>query len=271
MYAYGTFRIETEVPTGEGEPIRVEPTTYYFNPLYHASGFVYFVPVAAAFLFLKENRRPKAFLILAPMLLVMGMWRGFSGVMHFPEEAVSMLNSVVMALLAGLSVVWLLGERIGHRHRLATTFLAGGIMLGCCALMLVEIFSSDYVFQIAFFGVISAAVILSGFLVGGFLSRKRFGPVRFLLWFGVGILSATFVLFFVYYAILTFSYFSADLFWMLLGVMLTYAAIYWVGVLPFLVLFFVNDFWRQRFTAVMGLGTVAVSETEAHEAFTSDF
>jgi hypothetical protein len=252
MYAWGTFRIETEVPRGEGEPIRAEPTTYYFNPLYHASGFAYFVPVAAAFLFLKENRRPRAFLILAPMLLVMGMWRGFAGLMYYPEEMVSLLNSVVMALLAGFCVVWLLGERIGHRHRLVTALLAGGIMLGCCALMLVD---SAYVFQIVFFGVVSAAVIQSGFIVGAFLSRRRFGPVRFLLGFGVGILSATFVLFFVYYTILMFpySFFSADLFWMLLVVMLVYAAIYWVGVLPFLILFFVSDFWRQRFAAVTGL------------------
>lgn len=253
MYAWGTFRIETEVPRGEGEPIRAEPTTYYFNPLYHASGFAYFVPVAAAFLFLKENRRPRAFLILAPMLLVMGMWRGFAGVMHFPEEAVSLLNSVVMALLAGFCVVWLLGERIGHRHRLVTALLAGGIMLGCCALMLVDISSLEYV-QIVFFGVVSAAVIQSGFIVGAFLSRRRFGPVRFLLGFGAGILSAIFVLFFVYYTILIpYSLFSADLFWMLLVVMLVYAAIYWVGVLPFLILFFVSDFWRQRFAAVTGL------------------
>ena len=226
---------------------------YYFSPLYHAARLVYFAPIGAAFLFLKENKRLAAFLILLPMLLVWGMWKGFAAALGMPEEA-SGLDTVIIAFLTGITVVWLLGERIGNRHRFLTFLSACGILLGCCALMLFEIAASEYVKQILLVGVIGAGVMLSGFIVGGFLCRQRFGPVRFSVCFGAGVAAAILVVFSSVFVIQIGTYFSVDLLWMFLVMALIYTAIGYIGLLPFVVLLLVNGFWRRRFAAVMGIG-----------------
>ena len=98
-------------------------------------------------------------------------------------------------------------------------------------------------------------------MFGGVLCRKRFGAVRFVLGTGCGILLTTLLVLGVIVAAQMYNHFSLDMLLMVLVQILIFALAYNVVVLPFLVLFFVNDFWRRRFAAVMGMGGAAVLET----------
>jgi hypothetical protein len=255
------LKIVTETHPAEGESVVAAPVFYHFSPLYHAAGLIYLTPIALAFGLLKENKKGSALLILLPLVLVWGIWRGFAAAMGIPDESMSLLSAIVIALLTGFTAVWLLGERIGHRHRFITFLLAAVVMLLCNALMLVEIETPRYRLQIALFEAVSLLVLLGGFVFGGVLCRKRFGAVRFVLGTGCGILLTTLLVLGVIVAAQMYNHFSLDMLLMVLVQILIFALAYNVVVLPFLVLFFVNDFWRRRFAAVMGMGGAAVLET----------
>lgn len=233
--------------------MKAEAVTYHFSRMYHVAGLVYGVPILLAFMALRENKTPAAFLILLPMLLVWGGWKAFSALMQMSGESV-LMGTVVISILTGFTTVWLLGERVGNRHRAATFFGAAGILLASCALMLVEIGTPAYRLQIGLVVAFYLLILLVGFVIAGFLSRKQFGPVRFSLWLALGVLLATSCVFGILLTIQMFMYFSVYLLWIYVIVVSFSTAVLWGGMLPFLVLFFVNDFWRHRFSAVMGLG-----------------
>jgi hypothetical protein len=255
------LKIVTETHPAEGESVVAAPVYYHFSPLYHAAGLIYLVPIALALGLLKENKKGSALLILLPLLLVWGIWRGFASAMGIPDEAVSLPSAIVISLLTGFTAVWLLGERIGNRHRCVTFLLAVAVMLGCCALMLVEFETPMYRIQAGIVGAISVLILLGGFVFAGVLCRNHFGPVRFVLWMALGLLVCVILILGLYLMILIFQYDMWGQIIFLFFMILIYAGVFWIIVLPFLVLFFVNDFWRRRFAAVMGMGGAAVLET----------
>ena len=256
------MKIVTAIPTDNGEPVRAEPVYYHFSPLYHAAGLIYLVPIALAYGLLRENKKGAALLILLPMLLVWGIWRGFAAVMGIPDEAMSLLGSIVIALATGFTTVWLLGERIGNRHRFMTFLLAAAVMLGCFALMLAEIETPMYRIQAGVFGAFSVLILLGGFVFAGALCRNRFGPVRFAVRMALGLLICVTLILGVYLTILIFQHDMWGQTIFLFFMILMYAGVYWIITLPFLVLFFVNGFWRQRFAAVMGMGAKELPSTQ---------
>jgi hypothetical protein len=242
------------IPVPEGRPLKADPVYFHFSPFYHIAGCIYLLPVVIAFL-LRENRTRAALLILLPMLLVWGAWRGFAAAVGIPDEAMTLFSAIVISLLCGFGTVWLLAERIGNRHRFTAFLLAGVTMLLCMALMAAEIQTPRYRMQLALLAVMCVLILLGGFVFAGVLSRKKFGPVRFSVWLGLGLLLTSFLVLGSVTAVQVYRYFELRLLWIIGVQILIITLVFFLLMLPFLVLFFVNGFWRQRFAAIMKMPT----------------
>lgn len=249
------MKIVTETHPAGGEAAAAAPVYYHFSPVYHAAGLIYLAPVALAFGLLKENKKGSALLILLPLLLVWGVWRGFIAAVNIPEESMTLFSAIVISLLCGFVTVWLFGERIGNRHRFAAFLLAGVTMLLCMALMAAEVETPQYRMQLALIAAISVLILLGGFVFAGVLCRKKFGPVRFSAWLGAGFLLASFLILGSVVAVQVYRYFELRHLWIIVVQILIFAVVFFLITLPFLVLFFVNDFWRRRFAAIMKMPT----------------
>ncbi len=223
---------------------------YYFSPLYHVAGLIYLVPVALAFMLLRENKTAAAYWILLPAVLLWLALRGLSALMG----DAAMMNMFMLALLSGFVTVLLLGERIGHRHRLVTFLLAGLILMGCIMLAQAGIGGLSGFGPFVMLSLLSAAILLCGFSAAGFLCRRRCGGVKFSMLMILGLLVSTLVFFGVYILFTALRYGMGREWLFFFFVVPIYAGLYWLFVQPFVVLFFVNDFWRRRFAAVMGFG-----------------
>ncbi len=228
---------------------------YHFNAFYHFAGFVYLVPVVLAFVLLRENRTLQAAKILLPALLLWLVWRVLVAMMR--PGGIGSADMCVVSLLCGFVTVWLLGERIGSRHRLATFLMAGVVLLGCMMLMQVEVESFGNLRSVYLFGLQSTLVLLGGFALAGYVCRRRFDAIRFSVMMIPGLAVSTFLvqgIYFLWMAIQ--SGIGRQIYFLMfylifLGIQ---AVAYWLFTLPFLVLLFTNRFWRQRFAAVMGMG-----------------
>jgi hypothetical protein len=136
-------------------------------------------------LIFKSNRRPQAWLILIPLLAVNLLWSVFERIIPWPSEMLMVLEQVLVSLSVALAVLWLLGDKIGNRNRFLTFLAALFIMT---VIGLVGIFSYSGVsfgwltLYSAIFLALTIAVTLLAFVLSSLCCRKRFGPVRFMLW-----------------------------------------------------------------------------------------
>lgn len=169
------------------------------------------------------------------------------------------LNSIFTILVLGFSMVWLLAERIGNRNRFVTFLLAILIYFGFLGVNLLSGGFGKDMIAIASLAAISIPAIILAFVIAiaALNSPKSFNTVRFVIYIGVTLFSSLLIIFsaiiFIFYPpknvpvntriteVLTVSFFSS--------------LIYYVGLLPFLVMLFANPFWRKRFEAVTGIQT----------------
>lgn len=268
MYAYGDLRVETEIPTESGQPRRAEPVVYHFSPLYHFAGFVYLVPVVLAFVLLRENRSLQAAKILLPAGLLWLLWRVLV-VMAPSGVGGGSANMCVVSLLCGFVTVWLLGDRIGSRHRLATFLMAGVVLLGCMMLMQVEVELFGNLRSVYLFGLQSTLVLLGGFAFAGYVCRRRFSTVRFSVVMIPGLALSVFLVQGIYLLGMALqSGISVQLYFLMFySIFLGLQTVaYGLFTVPFLVLFFTNQFWRQRFAAVMGMGIRKIPVVECRKS-----
>ena len=105
------------------------------------------------------------------------------------------------------------------------------------------------------------------FPLAAFLCRKKFGPVRFSFWMAFCILLMTMGFFFVMVMVQAcmYSYSLVDVLPQVLLASLIYAVVLIVGLLPFEILWFKNDFWRKRFEAVFRITTSRIKEVSENQ------
>lgn len=255
-YAFGKLRVVASGDLGELGPKEGAAVIYNWNPLYSVAGLLPWLLVIAAIVLLKENRRGQALWILLPLVALKGVLFGIFALMSMPSEIAEFFHTIADCLLIGFVMNWLLGQRIGNRNRFVTWLLAIVVFAAVWAVSLVDTGLTAQVFAVCIFIGISISILMISFVLGGFLSRKKFSPVRFCVWTALWVIVFTFALFLVvglFQILLMDIGYAAE---MLIGVLIgggIYAGIMVAALLPFEIVLFVNSFWRQRFEAVFGL------------------
>jgi hypothetical protein len=211
-----------------------------------------------AFVTLKENRTAQAAWILAAVALLGMIYLAVMKILRVDSGSTVQLNLMFTIIVFGFSMIWLLAERIGNRNRFVTFLLAILVYFGFLGVSLLSAGFSKSLMAIVSLAAISIPAILFAFVIARLTCPKPFNATRFIITLGVALFGVSLILFSAAMLIL---YQSQNLpmstTWIteLLSVSFFSSLIYFVGLLPFLILLLSNPFWRKRFEAVLGIQT----------------
>jgi hypothetical protein len=230
-----------------------------------------------ALVLVKANRTPRAWLILVPLLIVMLLWSLLKKAMPIPSSAMAPLDQLVISLAIGISIIFLLGHKIGNRHRFVTFLLAMLIMVLVCAAGLVSFgISTPESSVLAILSVLIATVMLFAFVLAGFKCRKKYGPVRFMLWLAIWMVGGMTVAMFLYYGIVLIGQ-GLEYQTMMVLVQVAFTGLVlggglYAATLPFMIFIFNSSFFRGRFFACLHLKSMPMASNAAEPvAQPSDF
>jgi hypothetical protein len=208
-----------------------------------------------AFVTLKENRTAQAAWILAAVALLGMIYLAVMEILRMDSGGIVQLNVMFTIIVLGFSMIWLLAERIGNRNRFVTFLLATLIYSGFLGVSLLSAGFSRSIITVVSLAAISIPAILFAFVIATLTSPKPFNTARFIITIGavffiVLLISLSTITFVIYRTpeiplnsqigeVVMISFFSS--------------LIYYVGLLPFLILLLSNPFWRKRFEAVLGI------------------
>ena len=164
------------------------------------------------------------------------------------------LNVIFTIMVLGFSMIWLLAERIGNRNRFVTFLLATLTYFGFLGVNLLSSGFGKNIIAIASLAAVSIPAIILAFVFATLYSRNSFNTARFIIYIGAALFSVSLIIF---ASIMSILYTNPINTWIvdLLTVSFFSSLIYYVGLLPFLILLFSNPFWRKRFEAVLGIPT----------------
>jgi peptidoglycan/LPS O-acetylase OafA/YrhL len=207
-----------------------------------------------AFVALKENRTAKAMWILAPVALLSIIFWAVMNILKMTSGSTAQLKVIFTIMVLGFSMIWLLAERIANRNRFVTFLLAILIYFGFLAVNLLSSGFSKDVIAIASLTAVSIPAIILAFVFAALYSKNSFNVARFIIYIGAALFSVSLIIF---ASIMSILYTTPINTWIddLLTVSFFSSLIYYVGLLPFLILLFSNTFWRKRFEAVLRIQT----------------
>jgi len=242
---------------GEFGPTDGDPVTYHFNLLYHVQGIIPWLLLPLAFVALKENRTLQAAWILAPIVLLTIVYSVVMNILQMDSGGTVQLNVIFTILVLGFSMVWLFAERIGSRNRLVTFLLITLIYFSFLGVNLLSGGFGKDMIAIASLAAISIPAIIFAFIIAALNSPKSFNTARFIIYVGAALFSVLLIIFSIFMFIF---HPATDLpinsrIVELLIASFFISLIYYVGLLPFLVLLLSNIFWRKRFESVLGIQT----------------
>lgn len=255
-----------------------DPVTYTWSFIDNLSGLVVWVAVLIVFILFRENWTPKAFLILLPMFVVSVVWLGLKKATGMPSNAAMMYDIIFNSLVAGIAALWLLAERIGNRNRLATFLLAVVVMAIMCALGIVSLggfkLSADMAGISVVFAVLAATALLA-FAITGWMCRKSYSAVRFMLWLAVWTVAPCLLMMMIVAAVsviggLVMGNGLPPQALLLMALMFPLAGLILGGFIyailfPFMILAFKSDLFRRRFYGcfrLKGMLAPAVAESQ---------
>lgn len=276
---YGPLTIVGIQDIGTAGPREGEPVAYYWPVYIHMVRLI--IPLAlVALLFRRPNRARGAWWVLPLALipLVTGLWIADAGDAIGLFDFVGVLIETVTLPFFALAFLWLMADKLGNLPRLRTLTLAVGtlVLAGIIGLLGVSAFGFDAILNVkAFIYAVFVVVFLVAMSLAAFVSRKRYTPLRFLLWFFLILVVGTAVtgtalsmLLMLMAGFLMGGGFSLLYLAPMLMSQMTMSAlaglVLFLFVLPFLVLAFWCPFYRRRFYAILRLPGMQTKEDSVY-------
>ncbi|MHC4620911.1 MAG: hypothetical protein ACYTEQ_24455 [Planctomycetota bacterium] len=180
---------------------------------------------------------------------------------------------MVSSLAVGISILWLLGDKIGNRNRFVTFLLALVIMAATGVAGAVSYGMADFSEQtlsVLIFFAVSASSMLFGFVLAGRRCRKHYSGVVFMLWLAVWVIAAAMASMLVLYTsafIIQGASISAFIVLMVACVGgLVFGLCVYVINLPYMILGLRSAFFRERFYACLRLKSMSGAAGPAVES-----
>lgn len=245
-----------------------KPVIYNWKFYYNVPGVVPWIILALVIVLVKDNRTPKAMPILIPLLIINGIvFLIFKSISSFASE-ISQFSQLFISVSMSLATLWLLSHKIGNRNRFATFMLAMVIMGISLVVYNLAYSCANFSFITGIIIVISGVVsspILFSMALCGWLCRKRYGGLKFMLLLGVSMIMLT-SLVLAGYAVLSLIFNSGMgigqiLLMVLVQVLLLSCATY-VILLPYMILAMSSDFYRERFFSCFRLTGMVDAKAE---------
>lgn len=223
-----------------------------------------------AIVLVKGNYHPHILLIFVPLLIVNLCWSIFKKAIGFRSvENIQMFDMVFNSLVLGISILWLLGHKLGNRNRFVTFLLALAIMAAVGLVGVISYGGTGISLQTMAIIILLAALMLTillSFVLAAWCCRGRYGGVRFILWLGLFNVVVAVVNILVFYSIFfIISRPSIPIFTVLLQVSiagLVLGGCLYAIIFSYMILTFRSSFFRQRFYSCLRLPGM----TEDHTA-----
>ncbi|MBM3881262.1 MAG: hypothetical protein FJ387_16315 [Verrucomicrobia bacterium] len=212
-------------------------------------------------LLLKPNRSPQAWWVWLPLLGVYALNWVAQGLLEFlPSQAFEVFSQIFSALAFGVTGLWLGAPYLGRSSRVAAFFLVlGGLgILSGVVFALQGDWSGDGALEtsgmLLFMGVCVLLLSLA-LTLAALTCRRRYGPLRFSLWLLGYLVGGWLVVGTPFFLVALLS--GGAPVGEFLAAVLSFATVTFLVVLPFLILWFVNPFYRTRLQALWQLAAGA--------------
>jgi len=259
--AFGELKIVPSADIGELGPKEGTAVVYNWKWYYSTPSLALWVVLVGAIVLVKVNRNPQALLILAPLLIVNLLWLVFKKVLDFSSADTEMFSMVFNSLVVGITVLWLLGHKLGNRNRFVTFILALAVLavVGLVGAISYGMGFSQETAKVAIFLAVSAFTMLFAFVLAAWHCRRRYSSLRFMLCLPVWTIAMSIVSFLGYVVIALIimsiaghapgNWSSMLLQVLVVGLVfgLVLGLFVYVINLPYMILAFYSPFFRERF------------------------
>lgn len=235
------------------------PLLFHWRWYYHFPSLPLWALILVLLIVPKSNRDRRAWLILIPLVVVLLVWRMPPRLFAMADGTTETLGFYIVSCTMAWSVIWLLGDWLGGRHRKVTLFLGLGIMLAVGLLSYYGHYGAIEQFASLGFLIpygIFAFILLAAMVHTGYLCRHKYSRGRFLGWLAVWNCIAALGLMLVYdiFMLVMIGQFP----WFVLAglaFMTAFASVFIGGILylvnlPFLILAFKSPFYGDRFKRI---------------------
>jgi MFS family permease len=176
------LRIVVSCDLGTLGPGTGEPILYHWRWYYNVPGLALWAILALVLVVPRANRTREALLILLPVLLVNLVWLGAALLFQLTTSDDETFAMVVQSLVVGSAVLWLLGHMLANYTGWKAIVLALGVTLGMAVVGVFSVtdFSRRTISLPLLLSSLTPALVL-GYVGAGWMSRRRYRPIRFLL------------------------------------------------------------------------------------------
>jgi len=256
-----------------------EGTIYDWKWYHPASGLAIWLALIFAFVVPKANHNLRILWILVPLVIVSLLWLAFKAVSGMPSSSESQFDTVFYSAAVGVTVLWLAAKYLDGFAGFVRFLISFGILMvvTCLGILSYSVeFSNETAIFLALF-VFMVLTMLVTMTLSQKLCRGTYRPIRFMLWLALCTALTswiTMVGFVVAVSIITSSWpgFSEGIGIVVLGGLIFGAGLYVLN-FPFMILSFVNPFFRERLLIGLHFKLIPVpiqSESDSGQQRTQD-
>ncbi len=219
----------------------------------------------------KSNRNPRTLLIIAPLVIVNLLYLLLKNISGMPSSVVQKYDMLFQSISISITVMWLIAHKLGNNNHFLTFLRALALMAVICLVGEISYFGlnfSQQTFDTLIMSIMSALVILLGFVLAGWRCRIRYNSLRFMLylafWTILVCLVSMFVVFFSMCIIQKITVSISSVLIMIPIASLIFGACLYVIVFPFMILAFYSPFFRERFYACLRLKSMPTTAAQSN-------
>lgn len=231
-----------------------QPVVVDWRWYYHLPSLAFWALVMVPLVLVKDNRRRTAWAILIPLLAILVAFRMFATLVAMPPDPAETIGSFVATLITAWAMVWLLEPWLSGRRPRVFFFSALAVMLGTGLLSYAGHYGlarSDSTPPLLICYTTAAVGLLLSMTLSSRCCRKVYSPGRFMTWLLLWAVLLVIVGLVVFAAYMSAGErFVGELISSLPSVLLAGGIagfVLYLLNLPFMLLAFRSDFYRQRF------------------------
>jgi len=255
---------------GELGPKEGTAVIYNWRWYYSALGFLVWLALIIVFVLPKSNRDRRALLIIVPLVIVNLLWLLFKKVLGMSSSDAQQFDMLFQSISIGIAVLWLIAHKLGGFNGFVR------FCLSLCILAVIAVFGT-LSYHTGFSGETSLFLVLLVFMsiilllamtVAGWLCKRQYLPVRYMLWLGLCTLFGSAVAMIGVFIIGMLFIFPGQpklmsVIFDVAGVGLIFGVCLYVLNLPYMILAFHSPFFRERFYACLRLKSMPTTTAQA--------
>jgi hypothetical protein len=243
-----------------------EAAAFDWKWYYSAPGSAIWLVFLAALALPKSNRNINILAVFFPIAVLNLLWPILVKITSMPVSAQSTFSTLYQSLIIGIALLWLMSDYIGRFGVFAKFLLSSVIMfvtVSLCVLSYSTSFTEDVAVLLTLFTCMTFALLFA-ITFSRLMCKQKYSQKRFMVWLALWMLllgSLATIMFFIMVSLIQSSWPSNLIseFSSVAGIGLIFGLVVYVFNLPFMIMGFVNPFYRERFLTCMRLKPAAVS------------